>query len=69
MAERRNGGTAELAEQLILAEWRNAPFNLLLGACRNSFFCLFGIFLAKKSSQSSKFQQGNVLHGHFLVIL
>ncbi len=31
-----------------------------MGACRNSFFCVFGIFLAKKSSQSSKFQRGNI---------
>ena len=31
-----------------------------MGACRNSFFGVFGIFLAKKSSPSSKFQRGNI---------
>ena len=30
----------------------------VLGACRNSFFGVFGIFLAKKSFQSSKFSEG-----------
>jgi hypothetical protein len=29
-----------------------------MGACRNSFFGVFGIFLAKKSFQSSKFSEG-----------
>ena len=29
-----------------------------MGACRNSIFGVFGIFLAKKSFQSSKFSEG-----------
>ena len=29
-----------------------------MGACRNSFFGVFGIFLAKKLFQSSKFSEG-----------
>jgi hypothetical protein len=43
----------------------------LLGACRNSFFGVFGIFLAKKSSPTSKFQRGNIFtwptFSHFVI--
>jgi hypothetical protein len=42
-------------------------------ACRNSFFCVFGIFLSKKSSLSSKFQRGNLFtwptFSHFVIHL
>jgi hypothetical protein len=43
------------------------------GACRNLFFVVFGIFLAKKLSQSSKFQRGNIFtwptFSHFVINL
>ncbi len=46
---------------------------LWVGACRNSFFGVFGIFLAKKSFQSSKFSEGIFftwpLFSHFVIHL
>jgi hypothetical protein len=45
----------------------------VLGACRNSFFGVFGIFLAKKLFQSSKFSEGIFftwpLFSHFVIHL
>ena len=50
-----------------------SDMNMVMGACRNSFFGVFGIFLAKKSSPSSKFQRGNIFtwptFSHFVIHL
>jgi hypothetical protein len=51
------------AVRMRLFRWERPKSNIqktlkTLGACRNSFFGVFGIFLAKNSFQSSKFSEG-----------
>jgi hypothetical protein len=51
----------------------NACIIPILGACRNLIFGVFGIFLAKKSFQSSQFSKGIFftwpLFSHFVINL
>jgi hypothetical protein len=56
----KNAKRVDLSSQMKKKNRRNPHFGKAgtLGACRNSFFGVFGIFLAKKSFQSSKFSEG-----------